>query len=125
MFKQTDRKYFTAKRIFAALCLITIAYIGAVIAVDFASAQEHAQSTAQTLTPEKASIMKWGFLAAAISVGLGSVGAGVAVGYVGAAAVGLIGERPEMATRALIFVGLAEGIAIYGLILALMILGKF
>lgn len=76
------------------------------------------------LTPEHAEVMKWGFLAAAISVGLGSLGAGVAVGYVGAAALGTVGERPELVARALIFVGLAEGIAIYGLILALMILGK-
>ena len=37
---------------------------------------------------------------------------------------GTIGEKPELAGRALIFVGLAEGIAIYGLIIAIMILGK-
>jgi V/A-type H+-transporting ATPase subunit K len=43
---------------------------------------------------------------------------------VGAAALGAIGERPEIAGRALIFVGLAEGIAIYGLIVAIMILGR-
>lgn len=48
----------------------------------------------------------------------------MAVGYVGAAAMGAIGEKPELAGRALIFVGLAEGIAIYGLIIAIMILGK-
>ena len=42
----------------------------------------------------------------------------------GAAAVAAVGERPEMAGRALIFVGLAEGIAIYGLIIAIMILFK-
>jgi V/A-type H+-transporting ATPase subunit K len=69
-------------------------------------------------------IVKWGFLAAAIAVGLGSVGAGIAVSSVGSAAMGAMAERPEMAARALIFVGLAEGIAIYGLIIAIMILGK-
>lgn len=69
-------------------------------------------------------VIKFGFLAAAIAVGVGSLGAGVAVGYVGAAAMGAIGEKPELAGRALIFVGLAEGIAIYGLIIAIMILGK-
>jgi V/A-type H+-transporting ATPase subunit K len=37
---------------------------------------------------------------------------------------GAIGEKPELAGRALIFVGLAEGIAIYGLIIAIMILGR-
>jgi V/A-type H+-transporting ATPase subunit K len=69
-------------------------------------------------------VVKYAFLAAAIAVGIGSLGAGAAVGYVGAAAMGAIGEKPELAGRALIFVGLAEGIAIYGLIIAIMILGK-
>ncbi len=68
--------------------------------------------------------MKWAFLAAALATGMGCLGAGVAVAYVGAAAVGAVGEKPEIAGRALIFVGLAEGIAIYGLIVAIMILGK-
>ncbi len=70
------------------------------------------------------SVMRWGFLSAALSTGLGSIAAGIAVGYVGASAMGVIGEKPELAGRALIFVGLAEGIAIYGLIIAIMILGR-
>lgn len=76
------------------------------------------------MDPGKARIMAWGFLAAAISTGIGSVGAGIAVAYVGSAALGAIGEKPELAARALIFVGLAEGIAIYGLIISIMILTK-
>ena len=55
---------------------------------------------------------------------IGSIGAGIAVAYVGSAALGAIGEKPELAARALIYVGLAEGIAIYGLIISIMILGK-
>lgn len=70
------------------------------------------------------STTKWGFLAAAIATGLSSVAAGVAVAYVGAAAVGAMSEKPEIAGRALIYVGLAEGIAIYGLIISIMILGR-
>ncbi len=69
-------------------------------------------------------VTQFAFLAAAIAVGVGSLGGGAAVAYVGAAAMGAIGEKPELAGRALIFVGLAEGIAIYGLIIAIMILGK-
>ena len=68
--------------------------------------------------------LKWAFLAAAIATAFGCLGAGIAVAYVGAAAVGAVGEKPEVAGRTLIFVGLAEGIAIYGLIIAIMILGK-
>ncbi|MBI5093448.1 MAG: F0F1 ATP synthase subunit C [Candidatus Hydrogenedentes bacterium] len=67
---------------------------------------------------------KWAYVAAAFSVGLGCLGAGIAVAYVGAAAIAGVAENPGIAARALIFVGLAEGIAIYGLIIAIMILGK-
>jgi V/A-type H+-transporting ATPase subunit K len=78
----------------------------------------------ESYSPEKAKIIMWGFAAAAFSTAIGSVGAGVAVAYVGSAALGAIGEKPELAARALIYVGLAEGIAIYGLIISIMILGK-
>ncbi len=69
-------------------------------------------------------VMMWGFIAAAASTGLGALGAAYAVGHVGSAALAAIGERPEVAGRALIFVGLAEGIAIYGLIISIMILAR-
>ncbi len=68
--------------------------------------------------------MGMAFLAAAAATGFGCIGAGIAVAYVGSAAVGAVGEKPEVAGRTLIFVGLAEGVAIYGLIIAIMILGK-
>ena len=68
-------------------------------------------------------VMKWAFIAAALAAGLATIGAAIAVGLVGSSAMGAMSERPEMAGRALIFVGLAEGIAIYGLIVAIMILG--
>jgi V/A-type H+-transporting ATPase subunit K len=77
--------------------------------------------------PEAASnpeVMKWAFLSAALVAGLSSIGAAVAVATVGAAALGAMSEKPELAGRALIFLGLAEGIAIYGLIVAIMILGR-
>ena len=62
-------------------------------------------------------------LAAALATGLASIGAGIAVGMAGAAAIGAIAEKPELVGRTLIFVGLAEGIAIYGLIISFIILG--
>ncbi|MDZ7706334.1 MAG: ATP synthase subunit C [Trueperaceae bacterium] len=62
-------------------------------------------------------------LAAAISTGLAAIGAGIAVGIAGAAAIGAIAEKPELLGRTLIFVGLAEGIVIYGLIISFIILG--
>ncbi len=64
------------------------------------------------------------YIAAALAVGFSSIAAGWAVSTVGSAALGAISEKPELAGRALIFVGLAEGIAIYGLIIAIMLIGK-
>ena len=63
-------------------------------------------------------------LAAGLSTGLAAIGAGLAVSSTGAAAVGTIAEKPESFGRALIFVGLAEGIAIYGLIISFMLLNR-
>ncbi len=64
-----------------------------------------------------------GPLAAALATGLAAIGAGIAVGIAGAAAIGAIAEKPELLGRTLIFVGLAEGIVIYGLIISFIILG--
>jgi V/A-type H+/Na+-transporting ATPase subunit K len=61
-------------------------------------------------------------IAAGISTGLAALGAGVAVSGTGAAAIGAIAEKPEMFGRSLIFVGLAEGVAIYGLLIAFLVL---
>jgi len=69
-------------------------------------------------------VRQWAFVAAAISAGLGTLGAGYAVAIVGSAAVGALAEKPELLGRLLIFVGLAEGIAIYGLIVAILILNQ-
>ncbi len=63
-------------------------------------------------------------IAAAIAVAGSSIGAAIAVAYTGAAALAAMSERPEMFGRAMVIVGLAEGIAIYGLIIAIIIIGK-
>lgn len=61
-------------------------------------------------------------LAIAFVVGASCIGAGIAVGRVGSAALGAASERPELLGKSLILVGLAEGIAIYGLIIGVMLL---
>jgi V/A-type H+-transporting ATPase subunit K len=66
--------------------------------------------------------MKWAFFSAALVAGLAALGAADSVAVVGGAAMAAVAEKPETAGRALIFVGLAEGIAIYGIIIAIMIL---
>jgi V/A-type H+/Na+-transporting ATPase subunit K len=81
-----------------------------------------ATETATTSLP--ADVIGWGFLSAALAAGASAVGAAYAVGRVGSAAVGALTEKPELLGRVLILVGLAEGIAIYGLIIAILILNR-
>ena len=63
-------------------------------------------------------------IAAAIAVAGSSLGAAIAVAYTGAAALAAISERPELFGRAMVIVGLAEGIAIYGLIVSIILIGR-
>jgi V/A-type H+-transporting ATPase subunit K len=87
-------------------------------------AQEQAPETEVVMTAERASVARFGLMAAAIAFGFGAIGAGIAIANVGAAAMGAIGERPEIASQALIFIALAEGLVVFGFITALMILGR-
>ncbi|MFR4763229.1 MAG: ATP synthase subunit C [Anaerococcus obesiensis] len=62
------------------------------------------------------------YIGAALSTGLATIGTGYAVGQVGSAALGAISEDASILGRTIIFVGLAEGIAIFGVIISIMIL---
>jgi len=73
------------------------------------------------LAPE---VWKWGLAAAALSTGLSSLAAAYAVASVASAGIGALAEKPELFGRLLIFVGLAEGIAIYGLIVSVLIINS-
>jgi len=84
-------------------------------------ASEPAEVVADGIAP---GVLQWGYLAAAIATGLSALGAAYAVASVGAAAVGVLAEKPELFGRVLILVGLAEGIAIYGVIISVLILNE-
>jgi V/A-type H+-transporting ATPase subunit K len=83
-----------------------------------------AAAQAAAHTASNAAVAPWAMMAAAISAGLAALAAGYAVAVVGSAAVGALAEKPELLGRVLILVGLAEGIAIYGLIVAVLILNR-
>lgn len=63
------------------------------------------------------------FLAAALSTGFSCIGAGIAVAAAASSALGAISEDPQIMGKSLIFVALAEGIALYGLLISFMIIG--
>jgi len=110
--------------------LIAVFTVMAIVGILFCTTAfaEGASSGEETIEPEmsqtKADVMKYGLIAAAVAFGLGAIGAGFAISHVGAAAMGAVAEKPEIAGQALIFVALAEGLVVFGFITALMILGK-
>ncbi len=63
-------------------------------------------------------------IGAGIPTGLSTIGAGIAVGPIGAASLAAITEKPENLGRTLIYLGLAEGIAIYGLVISILLLNR-
>ncbi|GHE13530.1 ATP synthase subunit C [Streptomyces alanosinicus] len=81
-----------------------------------------AQASAQTAA--SGSVNGSALIGAAIAVAGSSIGAAIAVAYTGAAALAALSERPEMFGRAMVIVGLAEGIAVYGLVVAILLIGK-
>ncbi len=65
-----------------------------------------------------------GYIAAALVTGLSCIGGGIAVASAASAALGAISEDSSVLGKSLIFVGLAEGVCLYGLIISFMILGS-
>ncbi len=106
-----------------AVTLLVVVPLLLVVALVTVAAQALEQAAAPVV-PTDPEVLKWGFAAAAVVTGMSAIGAAYAVAVVGGAAMGAVAEKPETAGRALVFVGLAEGIAIYGLIIAIMILGR-
>lgn len=106
------------------ITILFLAIIGLVSVTDLV-AQEAEEPAHAELTPQQAEVSKFGLIAAAIAFGFGAIGAGIAIAHVGSSAMAAIGEKPEIASQALIFIALAEGLVVFGFITALMILGKF
>jgi V/A-type H+-transporting ATPase subunit K len=83
------------------------------------------EEVAPTAAPDTSGLRVLGLgVGAGLALGLAAIGAGYGVGVAGAAGLGAIAEKPEMVTWTLVIVALAEGIALYGLIIAFMIIGK-
>jgi V/A-type H+/Na+-transporting ATPase subunit K len=110
-------------RFVAALVALTAVLAFAMTAL-MVSAPTASAATAAVTSSLAAEAWSFGLIGAALATGLSSLGAGFAVAKVGTAAIGALAEKPELFGRLLIFVGLAEGIAIYGLIVSILILNR-
>ncbi|MDR1915519.1 MAG: ATP synthase subunit C [Synergistaceae bacterium] len=83
-----------------------------------------AEAPTAVIGADKASSNGLGFIGMALATGLACIGAGIAVGSVGSAALGLVGEQPGAIGTTLIYVGLAEGVAIYGIVISMLIFSR-
>lgn len=79
---------------------------------------------AETTTAVASNATGLGYIAAALSTGMSCIGGGIAVANAASAALGAISEDSSALGKSLIFVGLAEGVCLYGLIISFMIIGK-
>lgn len=116
MGEKTKGRYKKALGINTLLFFGTLAVSGLFMFSGSASAAETAVSAS--------GVAGMGYLAAALSTGLACIGGGIAVSAAASAALGAISEDGSILGKSLIFVGLAEGVCLYGLIISFMILGK-
>lgn len=119
---QSHRDQFKRKLVTSIIFTLSIVVMLTAIPAMGAFAQETTQ--AAPMTVQEAEVAKWGLLAAALAFGFGALGAGIGIANVGAAAMGAVSEKPEIAGQALIFIALAEGLVVFGFITALIILGR-
>jgi V/A-type H+-transporting ATPase subunit K len=85
----------------------------------FAQAAEGSQAAE---TESSGETLVWKYFAAALAVGISCIAGGIAVGQIGAAAMGAMSENPELSGKALPYAGLAEGICLWGFLVALLII---
>lgn len=120
----------TKKRYKVSLAVNAIAFFGLMLGTGLvmfggqASAADAANTAAAATAAAGGMATGLGYLAAGLSIGLSCVGGGIAVASAASAALGAISEDSSILGKSLIFVGLAEGVCLYGLIIAFMILGK-
>ncbi len=116
------------------IALVLVFSVSAFGAVSAFAAEDDAAATTAPITTEAAETAAadnggalaagLGLLAAALATGLGGIGGGIAVASAAPAAIGATSEDPKAFGKALIFVALGESIALYGLVIAIMILSK-
>lgn len=107
-----------------ALAFNVLLFAGTLVATAGLFFTGNAFAAAETTSVAANSAAGFGYLAAALSTGMSCIGGGIAVSAAASAALGAISEDGSILGKSLIFVGLAEGVCLYGLIISFMILGK-
>ena len=121
MGEKTKGRYKTALGINVFLFFGTLIVSSVLMFSGNAFAAETAETAAAAASSTATGL---GYIAAALSIGMSCIGGGIAVASAASAALGAISEDSSILGKSLIFVGLAEGVCLYGLIIAFMIIGK-
>jgi V/A-type H+-transporting ATPase subunit K len=111
-------------RVFLAANAVLLGAGAVLLTMSLAAGPSSAASVSAAAESGSTSTNGLALLGAAIAVAGSSIGAAIAVAYTGSAALAAMSERPELFGRAMVIVGLAEGIAIYGLIVSVILIGK-
>jgi V/A-type H+-transporting ATPase subunit K len=101
-----------------------VAFVGAQLGLLLLGINDAFAETATSAVTEMSTGLGLAIIGAGIPTGLSTIGAGIAVGPIGAASLAAITEKPETLGRTLIYLGLAEGIAIYGLVISILLLNR-
>lgn len=104
--------------------IVLIGILVSLCSINVYATDENAVNDNQVVKEETSNNKGVGLIAAALATGLACIGSGIAVAMVASSAVGAISENPNLLGKTIIFAGLAEGIAIYGLIISIMILNQ-
>lgn len=107
-----------------SLAINVFLFFGTLLLTSIAMFTGNVQAATETAAETAGLATGLGYLAAALVTGLSCIGGGIAVASAASAALGAISEDSGILGKSLIFVGLAEGVALYGLIISFMILGK-
>ncbi len=109
------------KKIFVIAAILLCTTIFGLSAQSYEAESETAvEATADQKAPADSSA--WKYVSAALAVGLSCIAGGMAVAKIGSAAMGAMSENAELSGKALPFVGLAEGICLWGFLVGLLII---
>lgn len=107
-----------------ALAVNSVLFFGTMLTAAVFMFNGNAFAAEETAAAVASNATGLGYIAAALVTGLSCIGGGIAVSAAASAALGAISEDSSILGKSLIFVGLAEGVCLYGLIISFMILGK-
>jgi len=115
--KKLKRNITTNLIMFGILCVLAVA-------LPLSASAEAAPAAEDVAEAAVNGVNGLGLLAAALATGMSSLGAGIAVGPAAVSAIGAISESPQILSKAIIFVALGEGVAIYGMLISILIINK-